>query len=231
MNGVGIDTEYTRPLSNRQRLPLKVKKMYRRAIVTLFFGRGPAAVVGAIIAVTVNAVNRVLFRRRLPHVSDKVLDRFDPALADLNTFCAVVRAGAITALNHAAPDTINVSEFTVGAMAMCPAMTDEDFNAQASATLCFATTQLRGDCFRDIATGAFTPPFGYAPSVATRETKNGQAAKNAACKIFSASGRWIRKNFNAIFGVRHLIKANSFNYLARAVGCLRTLRPALIIAQ
>lgn len=231
MNGAGINTEFARPLSNRKGLPLKAKRMHTRAIITLFFIRCPTAVIGAIIAVTVDTVNRMVIRWRLPHVCDKVIKGFTPAIAHLNTFFTIVPYGIFTSLNHASPNAINASEFTVDAVTMRPAVADEHFNAQASTTLRFTTAQLRGDGFRDVATDTLTPPFGYIPSVATGKTENGQAIKNAACNIFSASGGWIRKNFNVIFCVRHLIQSSILNYLARAVGCLRTLRPALIIAQ
>ena len=82
----------------------------RPAIVGLFSRCGPTAIRGFIVAVIVDAINRVFRAGTWPHVVQKLFKRVQPCLADVNATAAVVgialNVGIQTAFAHVVIGTI-----------------------------------------------------------------------------------------------------------------------------
>lgn len=97
-------------------------------VLALFFHCGPSAVCGRIVAVVVNAFDRVLGRWPWPHVGKKALEGVTPRRADLNPAAAVARievaAGILASRNHPLPHSVfrrlTQSVGSVGGMARLP---------------------------------------------------------------------------------------------------------------
>lgn len=91
------------PLANRHCDSIVCKQYVCPHIASLFQPSGPAAISLAVIAVHINAVNRVLWRRRQAHIRKEHLERV-PFVTNQNAPPAVVFILSVSAtMQHAAP--------------------------------------------------------------------------------------------------------------------------------
>ena len=101
MERLVLDAQLVGPLSGGLRLSTNGDESIVAAIVLLLFLGRPTTVLRLIIAAGVNAVNRVLGRRFLSHVGEKVLERI-PAGAHGNSFGTILSVGSRVLVGAAA---------------------------------------------------------------------------------------------------------------------------------
>lgn len=105
-------TVYSKPLApcrHWQGLATESQQSVGACVSILFLASSPSAIAGLVVAVIVDAVNRVLGRRSRPHVRNKILEPV-PSLADLDSSGSVVwvvfAISVLASLNHGCPDFV-----------------------------------------------------------------------------------------------------------------------------
>lgn len=83
------NSKITRPFHKVSSFPVKRNKPIIALITTLFFLGGPMAIIGRIVTVIIFTINRMLYRRPWPHISEKRFKRESPFIAYFNTASAV----------------------------------------------------------------------------------------------------------------------------------------------
>lgn len=146
--------------------------------------RRPAAVLGRVVSVAVDAVNRVLRRRARPYVLQEVLEAVEPAVAHTDTFAAVVlvvwprRIGA--SLLHVLPAVVlGGSRSTVRNRCFAPV---------AAARSAVAATELATDNNRGHAARAATMPRRLSVRVASGAAHHCEAPEDHPAHVYSWSG-------------------------------------------
>lgn len=101
MNALIGYADAPRPLSRRERNPIVLQSVNPLLIAALLYRRRPAAIIWAVRAVVVVALNAVALGWRLPHVGKEQLKAI-PSLADGNSSASVARI-VLACLAKAAP--------------------------------------------------------------------------------------------------------------------------------
>lgn len=132
-------------------LPHMTQKFAAHTLVgkLLLAGR-PSAVIRGVISVTVDAVNRMQFRRLLSHVGKKVLKTVAPSVANLNATRSVKSVGDVflvgAASNHAHPRMIFCRGLSAARNRNRPAVrrvgSFGGFNFPATTTHCVARAKI-----------------------------------------------------------------------------------------
>lgn len=198
-------------------------------IIHLFALSRPTAIIRFIVTVVVDAIKRMLFGGTFAHILKKVFKRLHPSVTNQDASAPVVRVdgfcGIVAPLFHFAPNIMGARV----RLAVFVLFGGHYFFAQTSTTARMSRCQVGRTDLRNRAANTFAPPSPRALSTFSeaqdRPTEEGLSRMIRAHRIW----QWLEND--SIFGVRHLIQSSILNYLARAVGCLRTLRPTLIIAQ
>ena len=130
------------------------------AVVSLFLGSGPPAVVGSVRSVVVDAVERQA-GRGLAHIS-KEIDEVEPAFANGDAASAITVPLVIFGIEapsfHAGPANVRTASFKSISMTMSILGCCRSFALDASTTGCGAAQQIVADddCFGSAV--AFTEP-------------------------------------------------------------------------
>ena len=95
INGVGLYAKLFSPFVDVLGSSVKVQKGALATIADLRLGRGPAAILRAVVAIVVNAVNRIALIRSRPHILVESRKVALPSFADLNPSAAVLRIPVI----------------------------------------------------------------------------------------------------------------------------------------
>lgn len=114
---------------------LTVRACAGAPICGLFFGRRPSAVVGRVVSVGIDTIQRILFRRTISHVGVKVL-KFVPSFTYPNPAGTIVFVGWTPAtLQHGTPDCVD--RRSRHAMRAAPLIASlQHFFQQTTTTLC-----------------------------------------------------------------------------------------------
>lgn len=103
-------TCHSRPFNQALPLTTELTIAIRPSVLLLLLTSCPSTVAWFVVAVVVDSIDRVTFRRSIAHISNKILERIFPAIAHFNSSAAVAmvfRAVCVfTAIVHALPDVI-----------------------------------------------------------------------------------------------------------------------------
>ena len=161
------------PLAEAQRFSLVLYPVIITLVVALFFSRCPSAIVFAIRAVIVNAIDRMKWAWAKPHISKKLLERL-PFYGYSST--VVVTEGLVvcvrTSVSHATENSPFGSTFPAMSQVHSPA----DFLIQATAALCSAS-QLTTENDRNVPAVTLTHPSSSALSIISCSFDDNQSPK------------------------------------------------------
>lgn len=189
----------------------------------------PSHVARRVVPVHIFTVKGVLRRGPSTNLDKKILERLK---TKFNAATAVIRKPirVRTSFFSLAKGLVFGRLFAISAFAVCGR---QSFESQTSTRPCVAGFQFANVGVNYDAAFARTEPMGHgiAP-FASCITEYSQASENLAGQVLESSVSEKRNKNNAIFIASHLIKANSFNYLARAALVLQSLvRPVSILPQ
>lgn len=193
-------------------------------VMSLFSTISPFAVRRFVMAVYVNALNRVCGRGLFAHIL-KEQSEVVPSFTNLYSTSAVVLIRAlmrvITAVSNVQPSMVQRVFFRE---AVRRVICSRGFAAVTSAARTATIDQSGRGNFLDITAVTLDPPSTAAG--VTCVTENDQPTETATFQVLEVRMTWFWNKFNRILIEGHLIKANSFNYLARAASCLNhAVRP------
>lgn len=110
VKGRDVNSRFLSPSSKTLSLAVEGKNSYVSTVACLFGRSGPSHIVWFIVAVIVNAINRVFYRRTFAHVRQEILKRLAPSLTDFDASSAVAcirnMLGIGTSGYHARPDKV-----------------------------------------------------------------------------------------------------------------------------
>ncbi len=177
------DSRYSRPFGQRVGFAVAHKNPVCVRVVGLFHRRCPSAIARLVVAIRINAIQRVLSPRTRPHVCIEVFKRLAPAGTDLNPPAAVKVilgvVGIAAPLTHGAPRT--------SLWRLTHAVRPTRFTATAS------TTSRRGVLAEEprsndgccLPASAATQPERIVPGVLAYVSQHIQAAEREAGQVLS----------------------------------------------
>jgi hypothetical protein len=187
INGRALDTSAPLPLRGSQRQPeCRYQAVVRSIVLLLTHGR-PAAIVGAVGTVWINAIKRVLRRWFPPHVSQKVLELL-PSVAHPNAAPAVMAELLAIGIGRPELDTEPRPMFWGAGLPMgCvaqPTLNRLQFADVATAGLAFARSQVLRIHDRFFPTVAQTTPHGVLMLIGGGALKHRKTAKLLRGQIY-----------------------------------------------
>lgn len=102
--------QFSRPTRDAKRDAVVRDATGARRVLALFLHRGPTAIDRFVVAIVVDALNRVLQRRARTHVGKEARERLAPRCADFDSAASVTvvvgTRGVLASHDHVLPDTI-----------------------------------------------------------------------------------------------------------------------------
>lgn len=137
---------------------------------------GPSAIVRCIVAVVVNAVDRMIWRRRQTHICQEIIKQL-PSVTHFNAAAAVIRVGrffrVIATFFYSLPYLINRrSRASVSASNL-----DGSFQSQTPTRLRVTIAKARACHLSQLPTFTFAPPLNVTKTIASGKSQNRQAPK------------------------------------------------------
>jgi hypothetical protein len=161
----------------------------------LFSGRGPSTIRGFVVAVVVDAIDRVA-RRTAAHVGQKVIERKSPSLAYGNAPSAVILipdvARVLASSLHALPNLVFGRRFTAGRFAVFPRGYSRFCAGAANASTAFSAASPKPASLgrnRITAVAHADPPWTVGRLVC-RSRHNGQSLKSPSNKALDNHARF-----------------------------------------
>lgn len=232
------NAQFSAPLGYCHTLAIKFQKMIGAGIIGLDKRKRPDAIFRRIPQVIIKTLNAVPRSGRFTHISDKIVKRRQPAVANGNASCAIrgifMIAGIMATVLNGIPRSFQFGRKWLSGKSSGDFSAFTDLVSQASARTVFSTLDLSTQSQYDIAANTLTPPLMQAGGLLSLSciSQYGQAVKSQASQILKSTFNRMVKKFNVIFSVCHLIKTYPFNYLARLGEVLiAPLRAVFIISH
>lgn len=221
-----------RPIGNAQCDVIGGYKMVSSLVSSLLLLRRPSYVATFIVSIYVYAIKGMFRCWSTPYFGEKIFKRLKPKLNSPIPIVFINGIIGVIATSFGVDISRKLYRFIpIGGFAMrCPRFLPLVLRP-ASTRFGFATFQgVRGGR-NTVSTFTLAIPVRRA-FMNFMKAQNGQIVKNLSGQIDEIGTGWFRLKNDVIFVVRHLIKANSFNCLARAASTLQSLvRPVLILAH
>lgn len=191
------DTRNSCPFSQSASLPSVGNKAVIVFVVRLLQRGGPSAIIGLVIAVSVNAIHRMLRAGAWPHIGIEVVEGFSPTGTYLNPSPAIIMifraVWVVASLIHRAPGVVfrrfNHAVLLSRFATATPATSDRINLAKKPR----AYVGFRLPAF------ALTKPLRVVDGVLTHIAQYGQAAERAAGQVFPDA---LRNGYNLLSHVR-----------------------------
>lgn len=228
---MSINTQFTRPLSNRQGFALIDYTFCAAFIILLLFLCPPIAILRGIISIIISTLNRMFRSGAIAHIGVEVLKRILPPLTNGYSASAITMKVGNGRQPATAQHTVPSFKFrrishSVGAESFRGLFTlkTPTTNNQSSQYCC-------SNFVTDVAALTFTQPHGIRAFDAEK-SQNGQSSEYLTLKVFETMRSWFWLKISAILIVGHLAFSLLEQNLIRAVGKLIfSLRPVSIIPQ
>src|SRR3990167_8619791 len=184
-----LDTDYFSPLRDRVRLPLEGDAMAAARVVALMLLSGPAAILGRVRAVIVDAIKGMPRRRSAADVTQERCKGRAPLSADVNPSRAVQMEVPIVRILAATDDVRpgHIFRRLVAAPSVAVAMLRGSgaFALQAAATLRHAGFQVRRH--HGLCSAAFTDAFPMCFAMTYHWAKDAQPAEYLPAQVYGNS--------------------------------------------
>ncbi len=188
--GTQTDADPTRPLTTAERFAVEANQFRPSGVRGLFCGCGPAAIARLIIAVIVNAINRVFAGWSPPHVVKESQERHLPSLAYSDASAAVqavIRSIRFRASSPHRPPCIVFWSAT------------ESTHATAAATARLSASHVA--CVKHRGVPALAPAYPVCVGIKVRKLNNGQFPVDIPSQVFDAGryfGRIVSSHLNLL---------------------------------
>jgi hypothetical protein len=191
VDNVRRDARVAGPLGQCSRDAIDGNAPVGPGVVVLRDAGGPAAVVRGVVAVVVNAIKGVSFRRSRPHVRKEPREVMSPFRADRHPAAAVVLGvlgsqRSVASAQHSMPDPVfgRVREAVRGVQR--PSACARDLRTQTSTTARVIGSQLGSiDIGDSTAVAAAEPARRFA--LVGRESSDDQTSKPLACQVYKSA--------------------------------------------